>query len=338
MKSKTKNILTDDKIRELAKINFGSRCEVRNITELKGGMFNAIYRLDRVHENDRVVLKVGAAPGTPLLTYERDLMPAEVACLHMIEAQALVPVPKVLAFDFSKKHISSNYFFMTAMEGVPLSSVSKKMSQDNLSKIKRELGGYLAQIHQIKGTYYGYFTEDPRCQYTTWKEAFTQMFGRILKDCHVRHVRLPYSRIEQAIAKNAKYLEGRKRPALIDYDCHEGNIFVKKNGDTYEIEGILDLERAFWGDPIADFPAAFIFVDDIRREKDFLAGYLKENPEMSSLTEADTIRYQLYRMYILVIMAAEIFRYGFLYGQLQAVWAKYGIKKCLRELERHNGE
>lgn len=33
-----------------------------------------------------------------------------------------MPVPEVLAYDFSKKHISSNYFFMTELTGVTFSS------------------------------------------------------------------------------------------------------------------------------------------------------------------------------------------------------------------------
>lgn len=334
MKSKTKNLLTNEKIRELVKVNFGNTCEIRNIVELKGGMFNAIYMMDRIKENDKIVLKVGVVPGTPLLTYEQDVMPTEVECFRLVSELTTVPVPKVLAYDFSKKYISSNYFFMTAMEGVSLSSVSKKMSSENLDKIRVEIGSCLAQIHQIKGSYYGYFTNDPSKQYATWEEAFLHMFKQILSDCRSRHVRLPYSRIENVLKKNAVYLRELQRPALVEYDCHDGNVFVKKVGEVYVIEGILDLERAFWGDPIADFPTAFIFTDDIRKEKAFLKGYLENSPEKSEYTEADAKRYQLYRMYILVIMVAEIFRYGFLYGKLQALWSKFGISKCLKELEK----
>ena len=136
MKSRTKHLLTHDQIRELVRLHFGEDCRVEHITELKGGMFNAIYRMERVTEGDAIVLKVGVAPGTPLLTYERDVMSTEVACFRMVSRQTTVPVPDILAYDFSKTHISSSYFFMTAMEGVALSSVSKKMTPENLDRIK----------------------------------------------------------------------------------------------------------------------------------------------------------------------------------------------------------
>ncbi len=334
VKSKTKNLLCADQIRSLVKIHFGESCEVDNITELKGGMFNAIYRMDRIYEGDRIVLKVGVIPGTPLLTYERDVMPTEVECFRLVAEQTTVPVPKILAFDFSKQHIPSNYFFMTALEGVPLSRVSGKMPSEQLNRIKAELADYLAQMHQIEGPYYGYFTNDPKQQYPTWREGFTHMFDQILRDCQTHQVRLPYERIRRAFERTAGYLEEVSAPALVEYDCHEGNIFVKRTDATYHIEGILDLERAFWGDPLADFPAAFVFTDDIRKESAFLDAYLKASDRIRDYEKSQIKRYQLYRLYLMLIMTAEIFRYGFFYGQLQALWAKHQLQKCLRELEK----
>lgn len=331
MKSRTKNRLSEEKIRELARIHFGQDCETGEITELTGGMFNAIYRIEREREEDAVILKVGVVPGTTLLTYEQDIMPVEVECFRMIREQTNVPVPEVLAYDFSKKYIDSNYFFMTELKGEQFSKVMKKIGQKNVDRIREELAGYLYQMHGIKGRYFGYFTDDKGRQYKTWKEAFLQMFRQILTDSREHHVRLPYERITAALQRYSKCLEDVTEPSLVEYDCHEGNIFVRDTGKGYEIEGILDFERAFWGDPIADFPTAFVFTDDIRKEKPFLNAYLKVSGT-KAYTETDAVKYQLYRMYILTIMAAETFRYGFWYGKLQGMWAKWQLKKCLRIL------
>ena len=329
MKSRTKNRLSEEKIRELVRIHFGRECETGEITELTGGMFNAIYRIERKNEKDAVILKVGVIPDTTLLTYERDIMPVEVECYRMIREQTTVPVPEVLAYDFSKRYIESNYFFMTELKGEPFSKVMKKMGQENADRIREELAGYLYQIHGIKGKYFGYFTKDERRQYSTWKEAFFHMFRQILADGREHRVKLPYARIMAALQRHDGSLEGVREPSLVEYDCHEGNIFVKKTGNSYTIEGILDFERAFWGDPIADFPTAFVFTDDIRKETAFLNAYLRVSGR-NAYTETDAVKYQLYRMYILTIMAAETFRYGFLYGKLQGMWAKWQLRKCLR--------
>lgn len=331
MKSKTKNRLSEEKIRELVRIHFGRECETGEITELTGGMFNAIYRIERKNEKDAVILKVGVIPDTTLLTYERDIMPVEVECYRMIREQTTVPVPEVLAYDFSKRYIESNYFFMTELKGEPFSKVMKKMGQENADRIREELAGYLYQIHGVKGKYFGYFTKDERRQYSTWKEAFFHMFRQILADGREHRVKLPYARIMAALQRHDGSLEDVTEPVLVEYDCHEGNIFVKKTGNSYTIEGILDFERAFWGDPIADFPTAFVFTDDIRKETAFLNAYLRVSGR-NAYTETDAVKYQLYRMYILTIMAAETFRYGFLYGKLQGMWAKWQLRKCLRIL------
>ena len=331
MKSRTKNRLSEEKIKELVRIHFGRECETGEITELTGGMFNAIYRIERKNEKDAVILKVGVIPDTTLLTYERDIMPVEVECYRMIREQTTVPVPEVLAYDFSKRYIESNYFFMTELKGEPFSKVMKKMGQENADRIREELAGYLYQIHGVKGNYFGYFTKDERRQYSTWKEAFFHMFRQILADGREHRVKLPYARIMAALQRYEGCLEDVTEPVLVEYDCHEGNIFVKKTGNSYTIEGILDFERAFWGDPIADFPTAFVFTDDIRKETAFLNAYLRVSGR-NAYTETDAVKYQLYRMYILTIMAAETFRYGFLYGKLQGMWAKWQLRKCLRIL------
>ena len=99
------------------------------------------------------------------------------------------------------------------------------------------------------------------------------MFAQILDDAREHKVRLPYKRIRNILKEKADCLDVVKVPSLVEYDCHEGNIFVKQRADgsgEYEIEGIIDFERAWWGDPLADFPAAFVFTDDIRKEEDFL--------------------------------------------------------------------
>lgn len=348
MKSKTKNLLSEGEIKKLVKVNFGDSCEVSGIEELKGGMFNAIYlvrlvdgarngsvgagRENRTKGLDKVVLKVGVIPGTTLLTYERDVMPTEVECYRLIREQTSVPVPEVLAHDFSKTHIKSNYFFMTALEGVPLSAVSKKMEKENLGRVKAELARHLEQIHHVKGGYYGYFSDDPACQYSTWKEAFSRMFRQILADAREHKVKLPYQRIEDVLKANLFYLEECDSPSLVEYDCHEGNVFVREWENGYEIEGIVDFERSFWGDAMADFPAAFILTDDIRKETEFLDAYLKASGR-EEFTGADWKRFLLYRMYICVIMAAETFRYGAVYAKMQGTWAKAQVEKCLKGLE-----
>ncbi|HWT73209.1 MAG TPA: phosphotransferase [Mobilitalea sp.] len=334
MKSNTKNLLSEEQIKRLVKVNFGDSCEVSNIVELKGGMFNSAYLIERSKEKDKIVLKVSLAPGTRTLTYEQDPMPTEVEVYKLVSEKTHIPAPRILSYDFSKKHIPSNYFFMTALEGVAMNKVMKQLSKDNLEKIKMELASYFAQLHQIKGNYFGYFTDNQKYQYQTWKEAFLHMMDMILQDGRTHKVKLPYDRIEQMLQKKAVYLENIKEPALIDYDLWPGNIFLKKDGDQYVIEGIIDFERAFWGDPFADFPPAFMLIKGITNESNFWKAYSEAAMISPNITKEDEIRLSLYALYIWTIMAMETFRYGFLYSFIQGSLSKSFVMKHLKELEQ----
>lgn len=334
VKSRTKNRITNQKIEELTKLHFGQDCGITQIQELEGGMFSAVYLIEMEKGAGDLVLKIGPAPEAPLLTYEQNVMPTEVECLRLIREQTSIPTPEVLAYDFSKTALNSNYFFMTALEGVTLDRVSKSMSRENLVKVKAELGRYLAQLHQIKGSYYGYFTQDPAQQFSTWKEAFSHMFDQLLCDAEARKTRLPYAKIRQVLSDCKVYLKELEIPSLVDFDCHEGNIFVKQVGGSYQIVGIVDFERAFWGDPIGDFPAAFVLADNLDQERDFLCAYMTA-VDKTIYSNADAMRYLLYRLYLLTVMATETFRYDPVYAKAQGTWARRNIAKCLRKLIQH---
>lgn len=334
MKSRTKHHLSEEKIAELLRVNFGEGCEASCITELTGGMFNAVYLIRRKREGDEIVLKVGVLPDTPHLSYEKDLMRREVECMRMISEQTTVPIPKVLACDFSRTRIAGDYFFMTKVEGVAFSSVSRKIEKTQRDQVLGEMAAYLAQMHQVKGTYFGYPTDDKSEQFGTWKEAFFHMYETLLADAKERGYKLPYDRIRKILKEYASYLEEIKEPALVEYDCHEGNVFVKENGDgKWHVAGIIDFERFFWGDPIADFTGVFFLLPDVRKEPAFLSAYLKASREHKEYTKDDEVRYLLYRMYILTIMSSEVFRYGRLYAWIQGTMGKRYLRQSMDLLE-----
>lgn len=331
MKSKTKNLLTGEQIITLVRANFGDTCRVGSITELKGGMFNSAYLIET--DGSNLVLKVSAGPGTPLLSYEKDIMAREVEVYRLIAGIKNFPAPEVLAVDFSKRHIKSNYFFMTALKGQAMNAIGKKLKKENREKIKEELAGCFAGLHQIKGEYFGYFTEDSKYRFATWREGFLHMVTMILEDGRERKISLPYQRIERVLKVAAPYLDEVKEPTLVDYDLWAGNVFLIPKGEEYRVEGILDFERAFWGDPLADFSAAMMLLQGLEKEKDFFKVYAREAGRKSNLSETEKLRLILYKMYIHLIMAVETYRYGYLYACFQKSYATSVVSKCIKELE-----
>jgi len=86
-------------------------------------------------------------------------------------------------------------------------------------------------------------------------------------------------------------------PVLVHFDLWQGNVFV--DPAESRVVGIIDPERAFWGDPVADFVSLALF-GDIEDEPDFLAGY-----GGVAFTPAMRYRFRLYRVYLYLIMIVE---------------------------------
>jgi thiamine kinase-like enzyme len=155
-----------------------------------------------------------------------------------------------------------------------------------------------------------------------------------LADGKAHGIKMPYDRYEKMMAEKAVYLEDIKEPALVDFDLWPGNIFVKEVSGEYVIEGIIDFERAYWGDPMADFPPALMILKNLRQEPEFWNTYCEKANLNHELTKEDDIRQKLYSLYIWTIMTLETFRYDFLYGRLQQAFSRKYALKYLKELEQ----
>lgn len=226
MRSKTKHRLTDKQVVKLVQKQFGDETAIGRIGELKGGMFNAAYSIELPGRKQDVVLKVSVHPEAPLLTYEKNLMRTEVEVYRRIASETTIPIPHLLSYDFSRSLIPSDYFFMSALRGQTVHSLRKKLKVEQLEKIKIELGNYFAQLHQIQGKYFGYFSEDARFQFKTWKEAFRCMVQMLLEDGKRLRVKLPYGRIEAVFKQTEQVLEAINVPSLVDFDLWAGNVFL----------------------------------------------------------------------------------------------------------------
>ncbi|MDF2711758.1 MAG: phosphotransferase, partial [Nonomuraea muscovyensis] len=90
-------------------------------------------------------------------------------------------------------------------------------------------------------------------------------------------------------------------PHLVHFDVWAGNVFLDLTGPP-RIQAIIDHERAFWGDPLADFVTPTIFAE-LREDDPLLAGYREVTP--LELTPAARVRLDLYRAYLYLILLVE---------------------------------
>lgn len=246
--------------------------------ELTEGMFNTAYRLT-TEDGRESVLKVAPPAGVPVMTYERDLMRTEALAFSLMAGRGL-PVPSVLL-------ATDDLLLMTALRGTPWNAAA--LSESSRRSLRRELGGIVRELHAITGDVFGY-PQGPNG--STWRSAFLAMVDAVLADARRFGVELPD--VRPAFAARAHLLDEVTSPVLVHFDLWEANIFVADG----RIEGIIDPERAMFGDPLAELATVALFADV---DADFLAGYGRAEP----FTPAEETRIALYRAYLCLIMIVE---------------------------------
>lgn len=117
---------------------------------------------------------------------------------------------------------------------------------------------------------------NPYKRFDTWPQAFGYMMQGVLQDGLDSNVQLPegYAEIERMIGDRLGYLEEIEEPRLVHWDLHDANIMVS---DNLTISGILDCDRAIWGDPLMEF-----YFTDFFDRKGFTTGYGAELPGIVS--------------------------------------------------------
>ena len=293
MDSRTKRRLSPTELDDLARRALGAG--VAESTELTDGYANAVWRLS-LDDGRVVVLKLSPPPELDQLSYERNLLRTEAAA-YELAAGAGVPVARLLGAGFDDPVLGGDYLLLGALDGVSWNDVKPEGEAD----LRRELGRLLARFNAVTGEVFGY----PHAGITggTWREAYLAMVGALLADTerYPTPLPLPAAEIGALLAAAAPALDEVTTPHLVHFDVWAGNVFLDLTG-TPRIQAIIDHERAFWGDPLAEFVTPTIF-GELREDDPLLAGYREVTPV--ELTPAARTRLDLYRAYLYLILLVE---------------------------------
>ncbi|MFD8737352.1 phosphotransferase family protein [Streptomyces sp. NPDC059618] len=260
---------------------------------LSGGTYNAVEELT-LADGSRYVLKVPPPREVPALAYERRLLLSE-AEFYRHAATVGVPAPSPVG-DHRDGHL-----LMTHCPGEPWAD----LPESEHGPLRRELGRLVARLHRVTGPGFGYPSGALGPLAPDWRTAFTGMYEAILDDARGYRAWLPHPVDEVAgIARPAfGALEEVTVPRLVHFDLWRGNILVERAEPGPRIGGLIDGERMFWGDPLADF-VSLALLGDIRRDSDFLTGY-QEGGGTYAFEGAPRQRLALYRSYLYLIMLVE---------------------------------
>ncbi|TDC07816.1 aminoglycoside phosphotransferase family protein, partial [Streptomyces sp. 8K308] len=260
--------------------------EVVGAEPLTGGTYNTLHRLS-LRDGRRLILKVPPPADTPGLSHERGLLFGEAAFYRA--AAGTAPVPEVVSFG-------EDYLLMTECPGVSWHEAPP--AEGERAGLRRELGALVGRLHAIRGPGFGY-PGGALPVSADWRGTFTTMLDVVLTDAerYAAPLPVPPDRIRDLAAAVAPTLDEVREPALVHYDLWAGNVLLADG----RVSALIDGERMFWGDPLADF-ASLCLLAPLDRE--LLDGYASVGGRVDFTAEERT-RMALYRTYLYVIMLAE---------------------------------
>jgi len=265
--------------------------DLAHLRPLGGGTYNTVEELT-LTDGTRYVLKT--APTATGLAHERQLLISE-ADFYGAAAKAGVAAPRVVVLD-------GDTLLMTLCPGEPWGD---PLTDAEVAVLRTELGRQLARLHEITGPGFGYPSGALGPLAPDWRTAFTTMYDAVLDDARRYGAWLPLPADDIARTARSAYaaLEEVAVPCAVHFDLWQGNILVDRTTGTPRIGGLIDGERMFWGDPLADF-VSLALLGDIRKDEAFLAGYWEAGGR-AGFDRSARLRYALYRSYLYLIMLAE---------------------------------
>ena len=282
--------------------------QVADRRRLTGGTFNAVH-LVGLADGSRLVVKIPPGPQTPLLRYEQGILGTEALYYRLAGQCPEVTVPAVVAVDTTVA--PGGYLVMTECPGRPWPELDPQPRGAARDELRAELGGQVARLHTITGTGFGYPSESVGPLRENWRAAFLDMVQAVLADAETFAVTLPrpIADVLEWFDARAAALDEVTTPVLVHFDLWDGNILVEPSSAGHRISALIDAERAFWGDPLAEFVSLALY-GDIERDTAFLDGYRGAGGAVT-FDVAARQRLSLYRAYLYLIMWVETAPRGF---------------------------
>ena len=213
--------------------------EADSVERIPMGRFNDTFRA-RCRDGSSVVLRIAPPDDTPCLFYEKYMMAREPETHETVRRYTSLPVPEIYVYDDSRRLLTRPFLIMEYLRGRSLVGGRS---------LHREIGRLLAELHsRCTGTVFGYTgAYEPLEPQKDWASAFHLMWEALIGDI----VRCgAYSDEDgrlalEALQTHRDCFTADFRPVLLHMDIWGQNVL--EYGE--EISGIIDWDRALYGDP-----------------------------------------------------------------------------------------
>ncbi|MCJ1411686.1 hypothetical protein MMC19_005778 [Ptychographa xylographoides] len=248
-------------------------------------------RLLYLSDGSRLTLKVNP-PATPLLKSERQDLDTEAQSL-IILAKSGLPVPKVITHDGSGAVLGSPFLLTSRPPGTSLAGILPFLSRRDRMQIDRQLSDVETIMAQHLSPTFGPVAQVASGQgFKRWREAFKSMLGSVLKDGEDMFVNLPYAEIREQLARAESALDEVQESRLIVLDLGDPeNVLVDER--TKEVTGLIDFQKALWGD------IDMVTGDAATSMRGIL--WVSRKPNVSTVTDHGLRRYTLYKAILVIV-------------------------------------
>jgi aminoglycoside phosphotransferase (APT) family kinase protein len=240
--------VTFDQAQAMCQAAFGRDARATSATELGLGSYDSTYRVD-IGADRPVILRVAPAPARQSRT-EYQLMRNEYATIPYL-APIMPLMPRTLAIDFTHRVIGRDYLFQTMLPGVPAPDGLAAYPRPQWASLYRQLGSISASIQAVRGRRFGRVA-DPA--FATWSEAIIAYLGDIATDLDDAGLDAADVReVMTAANRDSGLLDEITEPRLLHGDLWHANVMIMPGEAEPVICGVLDWDRASWGDPAFDW-------------------------------------------------------------------------------------
>ena len=258
--------LTVDQLTAILARCFGPGAHLFSVKELEGGTFNETYLIE-IPGREKVVLRVAPPPVPDMYWDDRELMRREHTTLPYFASIAPF-MPQTLLADFTHQIIGRDYVVQTFLEGDRWSDIEEELTEKENVDLWQQCGEIVKRIHNTKGGQFGY--PYPARSFAGWHDAILDRFSRIAESLRDYQADVAqFSTISDIVNSARSVFDSIHTPYLLHGDLWTFNLLVTRKNGRPLITGVLDTERAWWGDPLADW---MMFLLSIRRyEEDWQA-------------------------------------------------------------------
>ena len=229
---------------------FGASLQIESIQELGGGTFNTAYLITFAGQH-KVILRVAPLQTADTAWEDTFLMRNEHA-MQPYFAPIATLMPKTLLVDFTHQIIDRDYMFQIFIDGKRWDNLWDELTSEENNLLWDEFGSIMKQIHEVRGEMFG--LPRPGFQFEHWSQTVIDRLERTLRVA--KELQLDVTNVEQIVEMvrtHPAQLDEIEVPRLLHGDLWAFNLLIARDENGPGIVGVLDADRAWWGDPMADW-------------------------------------------------------------------------------------